>query len=213
MSTNNKFKFKPFKITKILLCFSCISLFSIGLSSFIRDDAMITNIHLNLISGIVVSKNDAINFKKFTLFDCCKDGFIQDDIITLDTNIETELSIDCSFLNEYDLVNSSQTILLELTQNNGTNLVNFLSCIANYNVTSTPELIFEHAGSLSADLTTYSIKITLNQETLNNDLIDFKINYSIDANKLIEGSSFNDKIFSLIQNQNIIFTMAGGLDE
>lgn len=174
---------------------------------------MITNIHLNSISGIVVSKSDAINFKKFTLFDCCKDGFIQDDIITLDTNIETELSIDCSFLNEHDLVNSSQTILLELKQNNASNLVNFLSCITNYSVISIPELVFEHIGSLSADLTTYSIKITLNQEALNNDIIDFKINYSIDVNKLIEGSSFNDKIFSLIQNQYIIFTMAGSLDE
>ena len=213
MSTNNKFKFKAFRITKILLCFSCISLFSIGLSSFIRDDAMITNIHLNLISGIVVSKSDAINFKKFTLFDCCKDGFIQDDIITLDTNIETELSIDCSFLNEHGLVNSSQVILLELKQSTGSNLVNFLSCITNYSIVSAPELVFEHIGSLSADLTTYSIKITLNQEALTNNLIDFKIKYAIDVNKFIDGSNFNDKIFSLIQNQNIIFTMAGGLDE
>ena len=174
---------------------------------------MITNIHLNLISGIVVSKSDAIDFKKFTLFDCCKDGFIQDDIITLDTNIETELSIDCSFLNEHDLVNSSQVILLELTQNTGSNLVNFLSCITNYSIVSAPELVFEHIGSLSADLTTYSIKITLNQEALTNNSIDFKIKYSIDVNKFIDGSSFNDKIFSLIQNQNISFTMAGGLDE
>lgn len=174
---------------------------------------MITNIHLNLISGTVVSKSDAINFKTFTLFDCCKDGFIQDDIITLDTNIETELSIDCSFLNEHDLVNSSQVILLELKQNTGSNLVNFLSCITNYNIVSAPELVFEHIGSLSADLTTYSIKITLNQEALTNNLIDFKIKYSIDVNKFIDGSSFNDKIFSLIKNQNISFTMVGGLDE